>query len=132
MIFRFNKAQLGVEKERKLNELLEAYQEAEEQEIEVIADEFPEKFTIKVGSDVVPVQWDQDSVDYKILASPEKPEPQPEPQPESDNADPDLLRARLLASNIFAECGALTPEERVVFWEEFSNFIMKVLKDAVS
>lgn len=69
MIFKFNKGQLGGNLDAKLNGLLADIQKGCETEIVVIPLEFPEKFSIQAGNDVVVVAWDSEKSEYKILPS---------------------------------------------------------------
>jgi hypothetical protein len=132
MIFRFNKAQLGPDMEGKFNNVLERFQKGEDREIEVIADEFPNKFSVKVGDDVSVLQWDQDSAEYHFLASPEH-EPKPEPKPEPEPV-PDLehASARSFANKVIIGFKTMSAQQRIVFWDEFSTLIVRELSDEMS
>ncbi len=83
MIFKFNKGQLERGLEEKLSELLGKMQEGCDTEIEVWPLEFPQKFSVKCGDDVVVISWLAEDGEFVILPSPE-PESKSEPESESE------------------------------------------------
>lgn len=71
MIFRFNSAQLGVKMEKALNTLLAEMQKTQEEEIEVIADDFPYNLIVKAANGkTAKIVWDVDSQTYKYVGEP--------------------------------------------------------------
>ena len=156
MIFKFNQAQLGRGLNAKLNELLADVQKGCETEIVVIPLEFPEKFSIEVGDDIVVVAWDVKDVEYKVLPSPERgpkleseqddkfiedhpkptaldekePEPEPKPQPTLEpelDLSPIVERVEALARALANQSKLLNTEQRLELWMKFCKVLSKEL-----
>jgi len=131
MIFRFNKAQLGPAMENALNELLTLYQSKQEDEIEVIADEFPYKLIVKTTGGVSnPIVWDEDKKSYGFVGVPVNEAPLPEAPAAVPAAVPSaetLAAARSdIAVNVIVQSFmALNPQQRTAFFAEVWNLIKK-------
>lgn len=125
MIFQFNKAQLGRDLEAKLYELLTEVQKGTDTEIEVWPLEFPQKFSVKVGDDVVVVSWLAEDGEYVILPEPE-PEPEklgvgamvesPDPTPEPDPMKLALLKYELMSTHL-----SMPDEKKIIFAKEYAR-----------
>lgn len=135
MIFKFNKAQLERSVEEKLSELLGKMQEGCDTEIEVWPLEFPQKFSVKCGDDVVVVSWLAEDGEFVILPSPEpesksKSEPEPEklgvgammesPEPvKYEDVDPielAMLKYELMSTHL-----KISDEKKIIFAKEYSR-----------
>ncbi len=139
MIFKFNKAQLERDLEEKLSELLGKMQKGCDTEIEVSPLEFPQKFSAKVGDDVVIISWLAEDGEYVILPEPE-PEPEskseseklgvgammetPEPTPESKldkHIDVDPMKLARLKYELMVTHLNMPDEKKVIFAKEYSR-----------
>jgi len=139
MIFRFNKAQLGRFLEAKLDTLLTNFQKGTDTEIEIIALDFPYKFSVKVDNDISVVVWDGDESDFKFIGVPvdsTKLEPEPESETktktetehgtlevELPGVDPVELAERtyvLVNDNM-----RMTPEQRDVYNKKYAELWSK-------
>lgn len=144
MIFRFNTAQLGRNLETKLNSLLKKYQGATETEIDVIALDFPYKFSVQAGDDVSVVVWDAESGDYKFVGVPvdsaetetipesekdtvDLPESKQKPQTEAPFDPAELAQRTYIQVNDFMK---MSPEQMVVYNHVYNGLWSEHVKES--
>lgn len=138
MIFRFNTAQLGPKMENALNSLFAGLQKTQTEEIEVIADEFPEKLIVKTADGIeAKIAWDADEQCYRYVGEPLpafSPDPdekvgevkewqRPEksatsPEPEPAQAPEPAPEIKVTVDGVVSQFMVLLPEQRTAFFCE--------------